>query len=383
MDLNRAYQTFLHAPAALRGAAADAAWLGMSARLRATPTPRRLVFFVTHRCDRLCQHCFFAESLNGAPDELSVDEVARVARGLRVPLDQLNLTGGEPFLRRDIVEVCAAFDRENGTRRFSFSTGGRQPERVEAAVREVLRRTGASVRVNCALDGERDAHTRLRQIDASGRPRPHLDDHGAALETARRLAAIAADEPRLEVAFLATVSSANFDSVRRLLASPPPHAPVVINLFRDRSTVFGVPAWARAPFAHPNGDLAVLTDAQIGELTELVARDGTFASRVAAQKLRMSREVLREGRRPAPCRAGVFDGVLYANGDVALCEMSVPVGNVRDAGGDFAAVWSGPEAGRMREALAGCACIMSCNLKSAMVHDRRSLRVLAGADETR
>lgn len=144
--------------------------------------------------------------------------------------------------------------------------------------------------------------------------------------------------------------------------------------------MFDVPEWARAPFAHPDGDLGVLTDAQIGELAGLAARGGSFTSRVAAQKLQMSRAVLRERRRTAPCQAGVFDGVLYANGDVALCEMSAPVGNVRDVGGDFAAVCSDPAAARMRGALSGCACIMSCNLKSAMVHDRRSLRVLADVD---
>jgi len=46
--------------------------------------------------------------------------------------------------------------------------------------------------------------------------------------------------------------------------------------------------------------------------------------------------------------------VVYANGDVSLCEQHEPIGNLRNA--SFRAIWSSPAANQLRARIAAHAC---------------------------
>jgi hypothetical protein len=51
-----------------------------------------------------------------------------------------------------------------------------------------------------------------------------------------------------------------------------------------------------------------------------------------------------------PCRAGVLSAVVYANGDVSVCEIHKPLGNLRE--NSFFEIWNSPEAMELRESIA-------------------------------
>jgi hypothetical protein len=55
-----------------------------------------------------------------------------------------------------------------------------------------------------------------------------------------------------------------------------------------------------------------------------------------------------------PCRAGVLSGVVYANGDVSVCEQHVPLGNLRQR--SFREIWSSAEARTLRASIAAKQC---------------------------
>ena len=61
-----------------------------------------------------------------------------------------------------------------------------------------------------------------------------------------------------------------------------------------------------------------------------------------------------ERRQVVPCRAGVLSGVVYANGDVSVCETLPPLGNLRQH--TFRELWFSPEARRVRSSIAAGAC---------------------------
>ena len=59
-----------------------------------------------------------------------------------------------------------------------------------------------------------------------------------------------------------------------------------------------------------------------------------------------------ERRMVIPCKAGVLSGVVYANGDVAVCETAAsyqPIGNLRQK--SFREIWFSPEADAQRNAI--------------------------------
>ncbi|MEM2907505.1 MAG: radical SAM protein, partial [Candidatus Odinarchaeota archaeon] len=82
---------------------------------------------VTNRCDLNCWYCFFFAEKAGYVFEPSVEEIRRMVRNFRsvtpVPGLAVQITGGEPSIRDDIVEVINAI-REEGVRHIQFNTDG-------------------------------------------------------------------------------------------------------------------------------------------------------------------------------------------------------------------------------------------------------------------
>lgn len=66
---------------------------------------RDLALVLTHQCCNNCQHCSFGEN-SSAENELTTREViAILEEGRRIGVTSINITGGEPFLRKDIFTI--------------------------------------------------------------------------------------------------------------------------------------------------------------------------------------------------------------------------------------------------------------------------------------
>ena len=49
------------------------------------------------------------------------------------------ITGGEPFLRNDVPEICGAFLKNNRTRRISIATNGMLTQKIIESVKTLLK----------------------------------------------------------------------------------------------------------------------------------------------------------------------------------------------------------------------------------------------------
>ncbi len=65
-------------------------------------TPPFLVLFINSICNLACDHCFYWRDLNQR-DDLTFEELVRLSEDLG-PLENLNLSGGEPFIRKDFAD---------------------------------------------------------------------------------------------------------------------------------------------------------------------------------------------------------------------------------------------------------------------------------------
>ena len=68
--------------------------------------PVSLVHFVTNRCNARCSFCFIdfdnPETFRG---ELSLEEIDILTKNLGKSLLNVNFTGGEPFARKDLLDI--------------------------------------------------------------------------------------------------------------------------------------------------------------------------------------------------------------------------------------------------------------------------------------
>ncbi len=104
---------------------------------------------VTDRCDFRCVYCM-AEDMTFLPRAqiLSLEELERIARlFVAQGVSKIRLTGGEPLVRRGIVDLCARLSQLPGLRELVMTTNGSQLERLAKPL------AGAGVkRLNISLD---------------------------------------------------------------------------------------------------------------------------------------------------------------------------------------------------------------------------------------
>src|SRR5437763_14564865 len=100
-------------------------------------TPPFLILFVNSICNQTCEHCFYWRNLN-RPDDLTFDELRRLSESLG-RIETLNLSGGEPFLRRELGDICRMFIDRNRVRQIYVPTNGSSPERTIRALETVFR----------------------------------------------------------------------------------------------------------------------------------------------------------------------------------------------------------------------------------------------------
>ncbi len=105
-------------------------------------SPPFLILFINSICNQACEHCFYWRNLNRR-DDLTVDEMAKLSGELGT-IENLNLSGGEPFLRKDFGEICRMFIRNNGVKQIYVPTNGSFADKtvrsLEAAMGLQIRR---------------------------------------------------------------------------------------------------------------------------------------------------------------------------------------------------------------------------------------------------
>ena len=82
---------------------------------------------VTDRCNLRCLYCMPEQNVVFAPREelLTFEEIERLARvAIRLGVDKLRVTGGEPLVRRDVVSLVERLANLPGVRNLGLTTNG-------------------------------------------------------------------------------------------------------------------------------------------------------------------------------------------------------------------------------------------------------------------
>jgi cyclic pyranopterin phosphate synthase len=131
---------------------------------------------VTDRCDFRCVYCM-AEQMTFLPrsEVLSLEEIAFIARAfVELGVYKIRLTGGEPLVRNNVLELVRELGHMPGLRELTLTTNGSRLERYA----HELRAAGVS-RINISLDSLRSE--RFREITRTG----NLADVLKGIEAAR------------------------------------------------------------------------------------------------------------------------------------------------------------------------------------------------------
>lgn len=122
-----------------------------------TQLPIDAVVAVTYDCNSRCVMCDIWK-IRDFP-MLPVSEFRKLPSTLR----DINISGGEPFLRPDLPEVIQAIVETCPKARIVISTNGFMPALIEAQMKKILK-IKPDIGVSISIDGMHEMHEQIRRI---------------------------------------------------------------------------------------------------------------------------------------------------------------------------------------------------------------------------
>jgi len=133
--------------------------------------PLKLRMAITNRCNARCKMCNAWKAEDRSRDEMKLEEYDRLLVNSRVFLSALrhvSITGGEPALRKDFLEIIRLVHRHHPGVSFNVNTNGFLTARlVEAAQAMISERIPATF--NVSLDALGEVHDGMRGVPGAAR----------------------------------------------------------------------------------------------------------------------------------------------------------------------------------------------------------------------
>ena len=97
---------------------------------------------MTNRCNARCSFCFIDfDNPNTFKNELTLEEIDKLSNTLGPSIQNINLTGGEPFARKEFNEISQIYLKNTNIRSLFITSNGSLTERIEKYMTEVTKRT--------------------------------------------------------------------------------------------------------------------------------------------------------------------------------------------------------------------------------------------------
>ena len=137
--------------------------IALKSNLTQLGKPYKLTFSITYSCQSRCLTCnIWQIRPTGELDLREIEEFSRKNSYFK----WIEITGGEPFLRPDVVDIVRAFkDNSKGLYLLTMPTNSLcNHDMVVRKIKEILELGIPKVSITISLDGYRDLHDRIRGI---------------------------------------------------------------------------------------------------------------------------------------------------------------------------------------------------------------------------
>ena len=324
------------------------------------PFPKEVCIILTYRCNAKCNMCDVWHHPTKIKDEITVEELEKLPSGLRF----INITGGEPFMRRDIEEVIEVIRPK--TERIVISNNGFFTDRI---VKLCERYPDLGIRIS--TEGLQKANDDIRMIPDG------FDKTLRTLLTLRRMGI-------KDIGFGMTVQKMNAKDLMPLY-----------ELSDALGYEFATATLHNSHYFHKLDNVIEDKETVCNEFTNLITE--LLRSRSIKKWFRayfnyglMNYIYGRE--RFMACEMGTESCFIDPSGDVLACngmDTKVPMGNIKE--NSFADIWNSEQAAKVRDIVKLCdkQCWMVGNAAPVMkkhIHRplkwilKNKLRLLLGKD---
>jgi len=343
-----------------------------------TPMPITLTYSVTNMCQSRCKTCniwrVYIDNPELKKNELKIDEIKQVFQSIG-HLFFFNISGGEPFLRKDLVEIVDSACKYLTPDVIHTPTNALAPKLIEKRTIEILEvmkenKHEVPFTVKPSFDGIGKKHDEIRGVEGN---------FEKVLDTLSRLKEISKEYPNLYVNIGTVISNFNFDDIIEIsdYAHKLDVDSYINEIAEQRSELFTM----NEPITPPVEKYEQAIEYFSNEIRKDLKSKSKLSRHTQSFRLIYYDNVirtLREKRQVLPCYAGISNVHINPYGEVWACCIlgyDKPMGDLREVNFDFKRVWHSKQAEDVRRYIkdGNCYCPLANQAYSNILCDGRSM----------
>lgn len=325
--------------------------------------PISLVHFITNRCNARCSFCFIDfDNPDTFKGELSLEEIDLLTKNLGKSLLNVNFTGGEPFARKDIIDIAKSYIRNSTIQSIYITTNASLPDRINNFATEISKFDNSIEQsYQISIDDLPERHNKVRKIK-------NLFDN--CIDTYRTLKKL--NIQNINPVVNITVSQENCDQIQE-----------IYNFFTEKCKINSLKACIvrdEGIYKTPREKIKKIYDAYVW-LTNKINQDvknnkilnynnNSIQGKIHQKKDKISYEMVKEmylkPKFISNCHAGGLFGIITSNGRVFPCEILEDniMGNLRENEMNLMSIWNSNVSNKTRKYIkeSKCNCTYECAL---------------------
>ena len=272
-------------------------------------SPFKLTFAVTYNCNSKCSTC---DIWKKKPEqELDIDEITAFFK--KNKFRWVNLTGGEVFLRQDLIDIIKSIPK---LEILSITTNGMLTNKIIEDVKEILNHTN-TLTMTISIDGPEEIHNKIRGIES----------WKLAVETLKQLKQIEKENNKLKVFVGYTISPDNVGMVEKTYQAIKNHVPGLeledfhVNIYHTSEVYYG------------NKHVNIKSEDIMKDVNAVLEKKkGLNAVSVLERRyMKHIQKYLETGKSPVACKALSASIFMDPKGNIYPCTMmNENLGNIRD-----------------------------------------------------
>ncbi len=309
--------------------------------------PIQLTFFITSRCNARCRFCFYKKETE-QEKELTIDEIRSIASEMDSLL-WFALSGGEVFLRNDLVEIVEVFYQNTTPAIILIPTNGFLSEKIRDDLEKILRICkNSTIVLKLSLDAVGEKHDELRGVNGG---------FERVLRTYYLIKDLLKRYGNLEIGINTVLCSENKDYI-----------PDVVNFVRDMKAI-RTHTISLVRGSQVASELKDITASEYKKVTGLLKNSaGVYSFRGAKIKTaqdslqrKIIYKTLSQNKKQIDCLAGRLTVVIDEWGNVYPCEsFDHKIGNLRDTNYSLKRLLKSYSHKEIKRMLRGCFCTHEC-----------------------
>jgi len=176
--------------------------------------PYKYTFLVTNLCQSRCLTCniwkIYKKKPSEMKNELKLKDYEKIFENIKNDVFWLNFSGGEPFLRKDLVEITKlAFEKFKNLIIFNIPTNGFETKLIKRRIEQILKLKKDNIKffITISLDGPEKLHDKIRGTKGA---------YKKAKKTYDVLSQLSKKYENFFVGFQATLSKYNIDRYKEV-----------------------------------------------------------------------------------------------------------------------------------------------------------------------